>query len=96
MRTLRGIEATEIIKSKKKNAILIFPNVGELRILTYESAPEALRELFRLEKEQPGSDIVLVRADTNDAIRLAYKNYFSDAREFVHLVEEGCRKLESA
>lgn len=94
IRTLRGIEATEIIKSRKKNAILIFSALNELTIKTYESAPEALRELYKLEKEMPGSDIVLVRADTNDEIRLAYKNYFSDAHDFLRLIDEACRALD--
>ncbi|MDP2750975.1 MAG: RelA/SpoT domain-containing protein [Nanoarchaeota archaeon] len=94
IRTLRGIEATDIIKSKKKNAILIFSNLNELIIKTYESAPEALRELFKLEKEMPGADIVLVRADSNDEIRLAYKNYFSDAHDFLRLIDEACTRLD--
>ena len=85
IRTLRGVEATEIVKSKKKNAILIFNNLNELVIKYYDSAPEAIKELFKLEKEMTGSDIVLVRADNNDEIRLAYKNYFSDAHDFLSL-----------
>jgi hypothetical protein len=44
----------------------------------------------------PDRDIVLVRADTSDEIRLAFKNYFSDARDFIRLVEIGCTKLAKA
>jgi hypothetical protein len=44
----------------------------------------------------PDRDIVLVRADTSDEIRLAFKNYFSDARDFIRLVEDGCTKLAKA
>ena len=94
IRTLRGVEATEIVKSKKKNAILIFNNLNELVIKYYDSAPEAIKELFKLEKEMTGSDIVLVRADNNDEIRLAYKNYFSDAHDFLSLINAGCKKLD--
>ncbi len=39
---------------------------------------------------------MLVRADTSDDVRLAFKNYFSDARDFIRLVEAGCSKLASA
>ena len=59
----------------------------------YRDATEALRALFELEKEHPERDIVLVRADTSDEVRLAFKNYFSDARDFIQLVEVGCAKL---
>ncbi|HLW07178.1 MAG TPA: hypothetical protein VKY45_06395, partial [Marinilabiliaceae bacterium] len=52
-----------------------------------------LRALFKLEKEVPHVDIVLVKADTSDEVRLAFKNYFSDARDFIELLEEGCQKL---
>lgn len=93
LQMLQGIEATENIKSKNKNAILIFHKQGELIIKTYESAPEALRELFKLEKEMKESDIVLVRADSNDEIRLAYKNYFSDAHDFLQLIDVACKQL---
>ena len=41
----------------------------------------------------PGQDIVLVRADTSDEVRLAFKNYFSDARDFIRMIEDGCTKL---
>lgn len=93
IRTLKGIEATNIVKSKNKNAILIFNNLNELKIKTYESAPEALRDLFKFEKELLGSDIVLVRADSNDEIRLAYKNYFSDAHDFLNMIKNSCKEL---
>jgi hypothetical protein len=52
-----------------------------------------VRALFELEKEFPDSDVVLVRADTSDDVRLAFRNYFSDARDFIRLMEEGCAKL---
>ena len=43
----------------------------------------------------PGHDIVLVRADSGEEVRLAFKNYFSDARDFIQLVENGCTELSS-
>jgi hypothetical protein len=49
-----------------------------------------------LERQHPEYDIVLVKADTSDEVRLAFKNYFSDARDFIKLVEEGCAKLSGA
>ena len=96
LRTLRSLNAADQQVSDNKNAILIFSSEEDLEVRTYRDAPSALRSLFRLEKENPHKDIVLVRADTNAEVRLAYKNYFSDARDFIRLIEEGCAQLSHA
>lgn len=96
LRTLKGLNAADKAVSEKRNAILIFDASGELVIRTYRDATEALQALFALEKEHPERDIVLVRADTGDEVRIAFKNYFSDARDFIAYIEEGCAKLGKA
>lgn len=88
-----GLYTVETAATTKRNAILIFTPDGELEVRTFRGATEALRELFILEKEMPGKDIVLVKADRNEDIRLAFKNYFSDAQDFIDLITEGCEKL---
>ena len=93
MTTLRGLNAADSSVNVNRNAILIFSKSGKLEVRSFRDATEALRELFELERENTGSDIVLVRADTSDEVRLAFKNYFSDARDFINLVERGCQKL---
>ena len=93
LRMLRGLNATDKAVSAKRNAILIMSANGELEVKMYREAPDALRALFELEKEMPDRDIVLVRADTSDEVRIAFRNYFSDARDFIKLVEDGCAKL---
>ncbi len=93
LRTLRGLNAANSAVSDKRNAILIFSNTGELEVRSFRDAPDALRALFVLEREMPDRDIVLVRADTSDEVRLAFRNYFSDARDFIRLLESGCEKL---
>jgi putative GTP pyrophosphokinase len=90
---LEGLNTADGEISTKKNIILIFAEDGGLEMKAYRNATEALRELFELETTLPGKDIVLVRADTKDEIRVAFKNYFSDAREFLELIETGCEKL---
>jgi hypothetical protein len=72
---------------------LIFSETGDLEVRAFRDAPDALRALFDLEKQFPDRDIVLVRADTSEEVRLAFRNYFSDAREFIRLVEDGCARL---
>ena len=93
LRTLRGLNAADKAVTENRNAILIFSPSGALEVKTYRDATDALQSLFELEKQHPEYDIVLVRADTSDEVRLAFKNYFSDARDFIRLVEDGCAKL---
>jgi ppGpp synthetase/RelA/SpoT-type nucleotidyltranferase len=90
---LRGLNAADTAVTTNRNAILIFSESQELEVQTYRDATEALRALFVLEKERPNNDIVLVRADSSEDVRLAFKNYFSDARDFIQLIENGCEKL---
>jgi len=93
MQTLRGLHQAKSDISDKKNSILIFNPDGELTVKSYRDATDALRDLFVLEKEMPDSDIVLVRADSSEEVRTAFRNYFNDAREFVRLMDSGCAKL---
>ena len=93
LRTLKGLNAADKAVTEKRNAILIFSTTGTLEVKTFRDATDALQALFTLEKKYPDRDIVLVRADTSDEVRLAFKNYFSDAKDFIDLVGEGCTKL---
>jgi putative GTP pyrophosphokinase len=93
MRMLRGLNAADSDISGGKNVILIFADVQDLEIRTYRDATDALRALFELERSSPSKDIVLVRADTTEEMRISFKNYFSDAREFINLIDEGCQAL---
>lgn len=93
MRTLKGLNVADTAVTDNRNAILIFSPSGELEVKTYRDATDALHALFALEKEMPSNDIVLVRAATTQDVRLAFKNYFSDAKDFIQLVEKGCQAL---
>lgn len=92
---LRGLNQSQLVKSANRNAILVFREDGKLEITTFRSAPEALDHLFKLEAEHPELDVVLVRADTSEEVRFAYKNYFSDAQDFLDLLETGMNQLGS-
>lgn len=93
LQMLRGLNAVDKTVSDNRNAILIFNQNQPLEIKTYRDATDALRALFDLEKQYPGQDIVLVKAATTDEMRLAFKNYFTDARDFIARIEEGCTAL---
>lgn len=93
MQTLRGLNSAKGDVTDKRNSILIFSKEGQLEVRNFRDATDALRSLFELEKKMPDRDIVLVRADTSEDVRLAFRNYFTDAREFVRLVDAACTKL---
>ena len=93
MQTLRGLNSAKGDVTDKRNSILIFSKDGELEVLNFRDATDALRSLFELERRMPDRDIVLVRADSSEEVRLAFRNYFTDAREFVRLVDAACTKL---
>ncbi|MDO9553385.1 RelA/SpoT domain-containing protein [Rhodonellum sp.] len=94
IRTLKSLNAAPNTKiTENKNSILIFRPDGSLEVKDYRDATDALKELFRLEKENPELDIVLVRADTSSEVRMAFKNYFTDAQDFIDSIETGCHEL---
>lgn len=95
VQTLRGLTQAKTDIAGKRNTILNFSEDASLEVKSFRDATEALRVLFELEKKFPNNDIVLVRADTSDDVRLAFKNYFSDATEFIRLIETGCTKINS-
>lgn len=93
LRTLKGLNFANTLVRQNKNVILIFSTSNQLEIRAYRSAQQALDDLFDLEKSFPEKDIVLVSGERSEDIRLSFKNYFSDAQEFVHLVSTGMKKL---
>jgi putative GTP pyrophosphokinase len=97
MRMLRALNSANGEVSEKRNVILIFGDTQdgkpELETKSFRDATDALRALFELETDNPGKDIVLVRADSSDDVRTAFRNYFSDATEFIKLIDDGCEKL---
>lgn len=93
MGMLRGLNAANADLTEKKNVILVFGEAAELEMFSFRDATDALKALFEMEKTMPGKDIVLVKGDSNDDVREAFKNYFSDARDFINMIDEGCRRL---
>ncbi|MGB3313744.1 MAG: RelA/SpoT domain-containing protein [Albidovulum sp.] len=83
----------------RRNTLLIFKfevEEGEdaLEFRTYENVNRAIEAYDELEKEYgERADIVLVRGESEENIRDAFRNYFSDARAFVDLIREGLKML---
>jgi putative GTP pyrophosphokinase len=66
-----------------------------LQVHEYPNRGAAAPDYFKLEKEHPHDDIVLVTAESFEGMRDTFRNYFYDVREFVRLVDEGCKSLRS-
>jgi len=93
---LRGLNEADAEVTSRKNILLIISPDGELDTKSFRSGVEALRNLFELEKRHPDFDIVLVKADAPEDVRFAFKNYFSDTRDFVGLLEKACTDLSGS
>ena len=89
----RSLNSSNKEVASSRNAILILKEGMPLDIRTFRYTPDALKALFEIEAANPGVDVVLVKGDSTDDVRLAFKNYFSDARDFIKLIEDGCEKL---
>jgi putative GTP pyrophosphokinase len=85
-----------------KNVILIIPNdknekLSNLKVLSFSSMSSAITRYGELEREyaDTDADIVLVRANSGESIREAFRNYFSDVIDFVRLINGSCENLKS-
>lgn len=95
---LRHLENINLVNhqfSIQGNVILIFnEQTGQLITETFTSAPEAMQRYFELENtESSDIDVVLVRADSSESIKYAFRNYFSDSQEFVRLMRIGLDQI---
>jgi hypothetical protein len=87
-----------------RSSILIFYYPNELNdfeerleVRSYESVNTAIQDYNRLELELAHvADIVLVGSRSGESIKSAYRNYFSDAEEFIQLLGEGVALLETS
>jgi len=93
LRMLERLNTHSLDLGVKRNTILIYNEKEALQVKTYRDSGDAIRSLFKIEREFPNYDVVLVKADKGDDIKMAFKNYFSDANDFIRLIKNGCKKL---
>ena len=95
-RNLRLLDVIQEEVSERKNMILMFED-GERKLFKwgFPTVPRALKKLAELEQKNPGKNIVFVRADKGEDLRIAFKNYFSDADDFIEKVFQGRSVLSS-
>ncbi len=103
LKKLKSVKAIKNVLSKstilkKRNLLLIYREADkQLYLQGFLSLSIATEKYFELERAAaPDDDIVLVRADTQDNIKQAFKNYFSDTEDFVFLIEKGLKELSGS
>lgn len=83
------------IDFNNQNIILMHDETQKkIFVRSFDSLPKARKEYFKLEENYGDSrDIVLVRTPSQDSLRQAYKNYFSDTKDFTRLIMAGIDSL---
>ncbi|VAX19018.1 hypothetical protein MNBD_NITROSPINAE02-1042 [hydrothermal vent metagenome] len=67
---------------------------SRISVYPYDSLSVATKKYFELEKNiSSDEDLVLVRAGSNESLKNAYRNYFSDTGGFVKLVDLGVERV---
>lgn len=102
IRLLSEIRRTEGVLQLSNASILIFHYQKDLfaeehlEIRRYDSLNSAISEYNRLEESlEDKADIVLVGSRSGDSIKSSYRNYFSDATEFVELINFALVEFEA-
>lgn len=83
------------VKSDGGPELILYREGAQLELRGFETAEEALGQLFELEKSHPAAEVVYVPSSTSEEIRSTYKNYYDDAQEFLNWIGEGCKYLSS-
>lgn len=85
-----------------KNVFMIVKRLDDTasrpEVYDFESFSDALRTVGKFERPEPGGgdyDVVVVRNVSGALIGNAYRNYFSDTREFLRLLREHVPRLSS-
>jgi ppGpp synthetase/RelA/SpoT-type nucleotidyltranferase len=91
LQLFRRVNSKVVDINFKMNNILMFPfvtenveNESELEVFSFSNLNLAIDRYNKLEKEFEGkADVVLVRADNFENMRITFRNYFADTTDFV-------------
>ena len=80
----------------RKNNVLVFPyvnveqeNASELEIYSFDNVFRAIERYNTLEgRWGERGDVVLVRADSFDNMKVTFRNYFADTTDFVAMITD--------
>jgi len=93
---LRALQVADESKGNANRHFILMRGIDGhnfLNVSNHATSEIAKNELFRRELTYPNADIVYVTGETADAVRLAYKNYFDDAVEFLEKLTQATRRL---
>lgn len=96
LQLFRRVNAKVVNIDFKMNNILIFlfvsqaeENASELEVIPFRNVSMAIEKYDSLEKSLEGkADVVLVRADNFENLRITFRNYFADTTDFVRLLDD--------
>ena len=92
LRSLTSSEFQKFARSSKLFVLINYtsgPNEGKFQAQGFADNASALARYSELEQSLGGqADVVLVGSSQQDAIKLAYTNYFSDASGFISTLDE--------
>ncbi|MDM7927330.1 MAG: RelA/SpoT domain-containing protein [Blastomonas fulva] len=95
LQLFRNVNSKVVNINFKMNNILLFPfvvenkeNESDLEVFSFSNLNHALEKYSKLEKDHEGkADVVLVRADNFENMRITFRNYFADTTDFVSHVD---------
>lgn len=97
LRELSSSEFGQFARSTKLFVLVNFfepQEFGPLAAYGFSDNRSAVENYEKLEKEHQGrADVVLVGASEQDAVKLSYTNYFSDASIFLRLLDEATARF---
>lgn len=95
LRTLEGVKPAQDDFEFDKHTLLIFNQQDQTtQVQSFKNFRDAVNEYFRIERQRDSNmDTVLVAADDGESVRFGFSNYFSDAREFVSLINRAIESL---
>lgn len=91
----RGVNTKVVDIDFRKNNILVFPyvsvedeNASDLEIYSFDNVFRAIERYNLLEESMSDrADVVLVRADSFDNMKVTFRNYFADTTDFVAMLQ---------
>lgn len=93
--TIDSLVVAENYGRLEQNSILQRTRSGDLFVHRFSSLPAAIRSIAKIEDLDETENAVLVGATTPSHIRVAFRNYFDDTKDFVQLLVEATDKLGS-
>lgn len=90
--SIKSLRAATKVGRLEKNSVLYLTKRRKLYAQKYSSMPIAMKALKELENREDIINVVLVGAQDPKHIKNAFRNYFSDAAEFVGLYEKALGK----